>query len=133
MVRRLVLLGFIGAAVVTFYYGVWSNQPLPDHALISGFNDLVLHLAAFACLAAGGLFLWPGKIRLLLVLVVAACAIEIIHSLNPEREANLSDVLASLAGIALGCLAYIAVKRLHALLGNAGTVAENSTSRQELS
>ncbi len=66
-------------------------------------NDKVLHAGAFALLAAIVTCRGPAP-RALIALVVFAAVIEAAQIIIPEREANLGDLAASLAGLALGWL-----------------------------
>ena len=39
----------LAVALVVFYYAVIFTGQLPDHPLIRGFNDLVLHAGLLGC------------------------------------------------------------------------------------
>ena len=92
------------------YFGVISDAPLPDHRLIVGFNDVVLHLGAFGVLSLIGLLLWSPMGRVIGVLVIAAAAIEFIQLFKPSRHGEFSDFAASCAGIAAGVVLFLALR-----------------------
>ena len=92
------------------YFGVISDAPLPDHRLIVGFNDVVLHLGAFGVLSFIGLLLWSSMGRVIGVLVIAAAAIELIQLFMPPRHGEFSDFAASCAGIAAGAVLFLVLR-----------------------
>lgn len=87
-------------AVITLALAPWSVD-LPS----SGW-DKGDHVAAFATLAACGLFAWRGHpalhSRVVLGLLALGVAIELAQSLIPGRMADWRDVLADAAGVMLG-------------------------------
>lgn len=101
MASLIVIAGFVT------YFGVISNAPLPDHRLIVGFNDIVLHLGAFGVLSLICLLLWSSKGRVIGVLVIAAAAIELIQLFMPPRHGEFSDFAASGAGISVGAVLFL--------------------------
>jgi len=100
----------IVVAGIVAYFGVISDAPLPDHRLIVGFNDVVLHLGAFGVLSLVGLLLWSSMGRVIAVLVIAAAAIEFIQLFTPTRHGEFSDFAASCAGIAAGAVLFLALR-----------------------
>ncbi|WP_306120543.1 MULTISPECIES: hypothetical protein [unclassified Roseitalea] len=99
---RLALLVAVLAPLV--YYGVVYRGQLPDHRLIVGYNDLVLHAASFALVTCVALVGARGNRVRLGGLVALAAGIELAQILDAERTASLTDLGASLAGIGLGWL-----------------------------
>ena len=82
--------------------------------------DKVVHLALFAVLAATGR--WAGiRVRLLVVaLAVYAAVSELLQAVTPlARSGSIADLLADLAGVALGVLAWSVLRRETAA-GNLG-------------
>jgi hypothetical protein len=112
LVRGAVVVAFICAAAMTFYFGAWSDKPLPDHWVIVGFNDIVLHLSAFSCLAFLGLLMWGKYIPVLGILFLAGIGIEMIQMVKPHRDGSLDDIAANAAGILLGALVYSVLRYL---------------------
>lgn len=104
---RLVLIALVvSAAAGIFYFGVYTDRALPDHRLIHGINDLFFHVIAFWVLT----FLLGLILKLktaIAVNVVAALAIEFVQMFQPSRTASLDDLLASLAGVALGAVSAV--------------------------
>jgi VanZ family protein len=80
---------------------------LPFTPPFGAFNDKFLHAGAFALLAAIVTLRGPAP-RALIALVVLAVVIETAQIIIPEREADLGDLAASLAGIALAWLVVAA-------------------------
>jgi VanZ family protein len=87
---------------VIIYYGVFFTGQLPDHRWITGWNDILLHTAAFAVLTVFILPLSHSTAVPVLALAIFAALIEVAQIPMPERSASLSDVAANFVGIALG-------------------------------
>jgi VanZ family protein len=99
-------------ALVVFYYAVIFTGQLPDHPLIRGFNDLVLHAGAFGLLTLIALPATSSPGVMLVGLSVFAALLEAAQLALPERTANLTDLGVSLAGISLAWLGLVAGKAL---------------------
>ena len=84
---------------------------LPFTPPFGGWNDKVEHACAFALLAAIVALRGPAP-RALIALVVLAVVIEIAQIFIPQRQADLADLTASLAGIIAGGLIGLATARL---------------------
>ena len=103
--------GLIGALIVVAglvaYFGVISDAPLPDHRLIVGFNDVVLHVGAFGVLSLIGFLLWSSMGRVIGVLAITAAAIELFQLFSPSRHGEFSDFAAGCAGIAVAAVLFL--------------------------
>lgn len=107
---RLVRLVLLPAAVlVTVYFAVISQSPLPDNRYIVGYNDVILHACAFAAITVLAL-IGNGKVILTLALIVSAAGIiELMQVFEPGRTASLEDFAASAMGVLIGwALAFLA-------------------------
>ena len=103
--REFLIGSFVVATLFTIFYGAISDSPLPDHRLIVGFNDLLLHGLAFFTLSLLAFFIWGRVVHVVLALGLAAVILEFVQLFEPARNANLIDILASLSGIFAGlCL-----------------------------
>lgn len=92
-----------GVIVSIMYLALFSQESLPDHPLIRGYNDLVMHVVAFAVLSLVlSLVLRPGFV--LLLSVGLAIAVELAQLFVPGRSTTFADLVASLAGVALGVI-----------------------------
>ena len=100
----IVVVGFVT------YFGVISDAPLPDHRLIVGFNDVVLHVGAFGVLSLICFLLWSSMGRVIGVQVIAAAAIELFQLFSLTRHGEISDFAASCAGIAAGVVLFLALR-----------------------
>jgi hypothetical protein len=105
---------FMGSLIIVVgfvtYFGVISDAPLPDHRLIVGINDVVLHVGAFGILSLICFLLWSSMGRIVGVLVIAAAAIEVFHLFSLTRHGEFSDFAASCAGIAAGAVLFLALR-----------------------
>jgi VanZ family protein len=93
------------------YYGIVFDAPLPDYRWLHGKNDLALHALAFFALSLPTLALWP---RLMSVIGLAglAAAVEVAQFWVLGRNPGIDDILAGLAGIALGMAIIWGLHRL---------------------
>lgn len=110
--RRLAVLAVGLVLAVIVYYGVIFTGQLPDHRLISGWNDTLLHMGSFGLLALLILPLVRRRFVPLLALIIFAAAIEAAQAFEPQRTASLSDFAAGLLGIALSWFFLRAVQTL---------------------
>lgn len=104
MIRRtrlclLAMAALIASVVV--YYGVFFQGALPDHRWIVGYNDLILHAAAFLALSIPLLLLWPAR-GVIPGLFGLACMLEVIQIWLPGRNPGWDDVAAGMAGVLIG-------------------------------
>jgi len=104
---------------------VWVAQWLPyaeqlDAANVSQYSDKWVHLGIFSLLSWIGAYAWrqPSmpRTRLLAGLLLMAVATECLQHWVPGRSASVADLLADLAGMALGALAAHALSRSPAYL-----------------
>lgn len=107
-----ILVGITAAAIA--YYAVAFTGRLPDHRWVRGWNDIVLHLGAFALLALVTLPLFRTLVVPVAVLSGFAAALEIAQMGLPHRSASVGDLAANLAGIFLGLLLVRAARMLAA-------------------
>ena len=98
------------------YFGVISDAPLPDHRLIVGFNDVVLHVGAFGVLSLICFLLWSSVGRVIGVLVIAAAAIELFQLFSSSRHGEFSDFAAGCAGIAAAAVLFLLLRLVIARL-----------------
>ncbi len=93
-------MAFIGACAGVLFLAL---KPQPVQAVFTN-ADKVYHLLAFGVLSGLSLLAWPcvSPLWSVLLLSVLGGGIELIQSLEPTREAQLSDLLADLCGIVLG-------------------------------
>lgn len=93
----------LGAACVTACFALAFKITQLVRLPFGDCNDKVEHVAAFALLAAIVTGRGPAP-RALIALIAFALTIEAVQLVVPERQADLADLAASLAGIALGWL-----------------------------
>jgi VanZ family protein len=105
-VRFSLLMGLGALALVVAYYGLISPTPLPDHRLIVGWNDVLLHVAAFFALTLVALALFVPIVRVCLVVFALGIGIEIVQLASAYHEPSLRDVLANGAGVVLALAVF---------------------------
>jgi len=103
------LLGAVGG--LTFWFGIMSTEPLPDHRWLHGQNDLLLHVIAFGALMIP-LVLLVNLISATLIASGAAVGIEVIQMWLPRREPTLSDLIAGLVGIAIVVAGTLLIRKI---------------------
>ncbi len=111
----------IGAVVV--YYAMIFDGPFPDHPLLRGHNDLVLHIAAFLALSTPVLLL-DSRSRSIVGLVLFAGAIEIVQIFLPHRTPDWLDFAGSVAGIALAALVAGGLRWIGKLVASRGAESD---------
>lgn len=108
---RLGLLGALAALVPTLvYFGLFSDTPLPDHRLIVGWNDTLLHMAAFGSLA---LLLFPllsPMLRVAAYVMLLGIGLELFQAFSPYHEPSLGDVFADATGISVAAVTFFALR-----------------------
>ncbi|MGH1484016.1 MAG: hypothetical protein ACRBM6_35960 [Geminicoccales bacterium] len=65
-------------------------------------SDEFYHILAFTTLTLIALQVWPPSLPLMLLLVLFALGLELAQVAIPSRAVELSDIVASLSGVALG-------------------------------
>lgn len=90
------------------YFGVIFEGQLPDHPVLRGKNDLVLHALAFLVLSSATMLIlrWRYAVP---VLIGLAGAVEIIQLFLPDRSGNVVDFLASVLGVAVAWIILAAI------------------------
>jgi hypothetical protein len=101
VLHRVHQLSIFAIGCIVIYFGVLFTGQLPDHPLISGYNDILLHASAFGLLTLIALPATACPIHAIAILFIFAAAIELVQLTLPDRTATLSDLLASSAGIAI--------------------------------
>lgn len=97
---------------IIFYYGIIFTGHLPDHPLISGYNDLLLHIAAFSLLTFIALPVTQRRNVVIAALFVFAAAVELVQLALPDRTASLQDLLASFTGVVLAWAPVVTISKL---------------------
>jgi VanZ family protein len=109
VIARLVLAILLAVVAV---YALAQDLPLPDWPWMAGHNDVAMHLAAFAALTLSLRTTGLNLKQTLMVAALLAMAIEAAQLLIPRRNATIPDLVASLAGIGLGALALLGIRRI---------------------
>ncbi|WP_203566206.1 VanZ family protein [Aurantimonas aggregata] len=108
---------FFSAAALVAWFGFFDNYQLPVPPRVAD-GDKVGHVAGFGLLAlTAGLLFGTGR-RAAVLLSVAAAALEGVQLFLPTRQASVTDLLASLAGIGLGFAGAFALSALAGWVGN---------------
>ncbi|WP_156249988.1 VanZ family protein [Pseudactinotalea terrae] len=108
ILRDAVVWGALGLAVASNLWGLYA-QGQPGPAMFPGF-DKVAHLGSFAFLMLTGLLAGFRPRPLALVLAAHAALSEVVqHTLLPARSGDVTDLVADMAGVALGWLAWRAI------------------------
>lgn len=98
---------FIVTVIVTVTAALYPNFKLSS--ILYGFNidDAVIHMSAFATVTSVAAYAWRLSLAMLVFLAFFAVTLELGQAYSPGRDVDLSDAMASLAGIALGALVPI--------------------------
>ncbi len=101
-------------AVMVYFDVIFAGQ-LPDHPLIYGWNDLILHTGAFGLLAV--LVFWRAGfgLRIWAFLLCTASLFELAQIFIPEREVSLADLFANFAGVGLAAVFLVSANWLIAV------------------
>ena len=105
---------FLLAATMVAYaasFGTGFQATVADRLAV---NDKTLHLIAFAGLTFQAQILWRPSLRVVPGLAGLAVLLEGLQWLLPEREVAFIDLIASLAGVALGAALAAPFTILHA-------------------
>ena len=105
-VRFGLLMGLGILMLVVAYYGVISPTSLPDHRLIVGWNDVLLHVGAFFALTLVGVLLFAPALRVGLVAFAAGLGLEIIQIVSPHHQPSFRDVVADGVGVVLAVAVF---------------------------
>ena len=97
MYRRLTFLGLITCCGLILTYGLAPWPSLPQGAWLQRQGDTVLHALAFGALALP-MTLLTGPGPGLVMTSAAAGALELLQSIAPGREADISDLVAGVGG-----------------------------------
>lgn len=112
--RVVLLIAAITLGGVVVFYGILSDAPLPDRRWLYGKNDLALHALAFFALSLPTLALWP-RFLTVIYLVGLATAVEVAQFWLPRRNPGMDDILASLAGVALGAVVLLSLRKARSM------------------
>lgn len=109
-VLRLVLLSLL--VVIAVYYALISDRALPDHPLVRGYNDLLLHAGLFALLGLVIFAFRGATLKKLLFLSAIAGVLELGQVATEGRESSILDFLSSLAGVVIALLVVLVARGL---------------------
>ena len=112
MLRGLHRAGIFLIGCIISYYGILFTGQLPDHPLISGYNDLLLHIAAFGLLTFFALPATQHRNIVIAALFVFAAVVELVQFALPDRTVSLQDLLASFTGIVLAWTLVVTISKL---------------------
>jgi VanZ family protein len=102
--------GAFGLAVASNLWGLYS-QGQPGPPMFPGFDKLA-HLGSFALVMLTGLLAGVRPRLLAVVLAAHAALSEVVqHTLLPDRSGDVTDLVADLAGVALGWLVWRTITR----------------------
>lgn len=113
--KALLWLAALVIGVLVIYYAIIFEGQFPDHPALRGKNDLALHVAAFLALSVP-LFLLGRWRRIVVGLVLVAGSIEIVHIFQSHRSADWGDFAGGVAGILLGALVALGLRKLKSLV-----------------
>lgn len=83
------------------YFNLIYVGQLPDHYLVTGWNDLILHTAAFGLLSLVAFAVQGVRLQVLAFLAAIATAFEAGQIFLPGREVAVSDLAANFLGVFL--------------------------------
>ena len=81
---------------------LYPRLTLPELQATQGMTQYFSHALAFSVLVIVGAVCWGLRRSLVAGVAVSAIGLELAQTLSPGRQTNLPDMLASLAGVALG-------------------------------
>lgn len=103
---------FFFALVTVVFVALYPNLKLPPMIIGIRLSDEFYHILAFTTLTFIALQVWQPSLPLMLLLVFFALGLELAQVAIPGRGVELSDVVASLSGVALGGMVSSAPRRL---------------------
>ena len=104
------LVGVLAAAgLALLYFGLISDAPLPDHRLIVGWNDLLLHVAGFGGLSLVACALFSPMLRVASCVMLLGVGLEFLQAFSPYHEPSLRDVLANAAGVSAAAVVFLVI------------------------
>jgi len=121
--KTLVGLASLAIGAVVVYFAVIFAGPFPDHPLLCGHNDLVLHIAAFVALSTPVLLL-DSRSCSIVGLIGFAGGIEIVQIFQPHRSPDWLDFAGSVAGIALAALVAGGLRWIGTLVASRGVESD---------
>ena len=96
-------------AVIITALALYPRLTMPELEATEGTMQYYNHVLAFSTLIVVGAVGWGLQRRLIGGVAIGAIALELAQTFSPGRETTLADLLASLVGVALGCVvAYLA-------------------------
>ena len=96
------------AAIISIL-ALYPRLTLPEPEVTQGTTQYYNHVLAFSTLTIIGAIGWSLQRRLIVGVAIGAIALELAQTFSPGRETTLPDLIASLAGVVLGCgIAYLA-------------------------
>jgi hypothetical protein len=105
---RVCVVFWVLAAIITAL-ALYPRLTLPEPAATEGTMQYYNHVLAFSTLIIVGAVGWGLQRRLIGCVAIGAIALELAQTFSPGRETALADLLASLAGVVIGCaVAYLA-------------------------
>ena len=81
---------------------LYPRLTLPEPQAIQGVTPYLNHVFAFSVLMIVGTVGWGLRRSLVVGVTLGAICLELAQTLSPGRQIAISDLLASLAGVALG-------------------------------
>jgi len=104
------------AAIITTL-ALYPRLTLPEPAATEGTTQYYNHVLAFSTLIIVGSLAWGLRRHLVAGVTAGAIGLELAQTLSPGRQMTVSDMLASLAGVAIGCALLLllrpALRQLH--------------------
>jgi VanZ family protein len=106
MIRKLAKIAFFIGLLVVIALSLLPQETLPETGLWDKWN----HTSAYAVLALSGSVGFLGWRSLLMVglgLVVLGAGLELVQSVTPDRDGNITDAVANLVGVVIGSAATV--------------------------
>ena len=106
------LVVFLAVVAIVAAASLQPDLSLPEARPLAGFQDLVLHVCAYAtiCLLAGlafGRLVFAG-----LISFAISAGLEYLQLLFPPREVHISDLLANLLGVLCGLFVLVCARMI---------------------
>ncbi len=90
-------------AGVVAILALYPRLTLPEPQATQGVTHYYNHVLAFSVLMVVGTVGWGLRRSLVVGVTFGAIGLELAQTLSPGRQTAMTDMLASLAGVALGC------------------------------